>query len=151
MNRSVVLTRSEGVDLLELLKNLKGESTILFSTHVLPDAEELSDDVLIIRGGEIAVADRLDVLRERFEQPIIEIEFESEAIAKRWSEQFSDSVRSAPELRRNAIRYRYDSASAMREEAAMIYELIASNKAPVRRVELGQTTLEDLFLKVVGQ
>ncbi len=63
-------------DVLELLKRLKTTTTILFSTHVLPDAEELSDDVLIIRGGSIIVSGTMEALRERYQMPIVEVEFE---------------------------------------------------------------------------
>ena len=138
-------------DVLELLRRLKRESTILFSTHVLPDAEELSDDILIIRRGEIAVADRLDVLRERYEQPIVEIEFDTEAVARQWSETLSAAVGSPPELRRNVVRFRFDETAAARAGAVPLYRAIAEQAVPARRVELGQTTLEDLFLRAIAQ
>ena len=137
-------------DLLELLKRLKNESTIIFSTHVLPDAEELSDDVLIIRDGEIVVADTLAALREQNEQPIVDVEFESEAAAREWNEHLA-SAGGSIELRHAIIRFRYDASDEMRRSVAAIYRVIADQEMPVRRVEMGQTTLEDLFLKIVQQ
>lgn len=138
-------------DVLNLLRELKSESTILFSTHVLPDAEELSDDIMIIRHGEIAVAEELDALRERYEQPIVEVEFETETAARAWSEKLSSAAGAEAEMRRDVIRFRFDSKDAMRLGAAQTYRAIAELSIPARRVELGQTTLEDLFLKVIAE
>src|SRR5690606_8090119 len=38
-------------EVMSLLEEMKRETTILFSTHVLHDAEEISDDVLIMNQG----------------------------------------------------------------------------------------------------
>jgi len=136
-------------DLLDLLVGLKGESTILFSTHILPDAEELSDDVLIIRAGTIVVDESLAALRARHEQPIVEIELGSEAAAEAWLPRVAAAVGSAAERRAAVIRCRFGSAEAVRAGAAALYRMAADEPAAVRRVELGQTTLEDLFLGAV--
>lgn len=40
-------------EVLDLLSDLKRERMILYSTHVLPDAEEASDWVLLLRKGEL--------------------------------------------------------------------------------------------------
>ena len=138
-------------EVLELLKLLKGESTILFSTHVLPDAEEISDDVMIISRGEIAVAEQLPALRERYEQPIVEVEFETEQAVRQWMGSISRAIGATAETRGNVVRFRFGTIESMRNGAARIYEFVAEQSVPARRVELGQTTLEDLFLTVVGQ
>ena len=138
-------------EVLELLKLLKSESTILFSTHVLPDAEEISDDVLIISRGEIAVADALLSLRDRYEQPIVEVEFETEQAMRQWTGSISRGIGATAETRGNIVRFRFGTAESMRNGAARIYQFVADQSVPARRVELGQTTLEDLFLAVIDQ
>ncbi|WP_174806685.1 hypothetical protein [Paenibacillus alginolyticus] len=40
---------------MELLREMKQETTVLFSTHVLHDAEEISDDIMIMDQGHIVV------------------------------------------------------------------------------------------------
>ncbi|MCW5698134.1 MAG: ABC transporter ATP-binding protein [Bauldia sp.] len=135
-------------DVLDLLRGLKDESTILFSTHILPDAEELSDDVLIIRAGAIVVDDSLATLRARHEQPLVEVELGDEATAAAWLERLS-AIGGFAERRGSVVRCRFDSAEAMRDGAAAAYRLAAAEPGPVRRVHLGHTTLEDLFLRAV--
>lgn len=40
-------------EVMSILSNLKAKTTILYSTHVLHDAEEISDDILLMKNGEI--------------------------------------------------------------------------------------------------
>ncbi|MCC6735414.1 MAG: ABC transporter ATP-binding protein [Bauldia sp.] len=135
-------------DVLELLRRLKTGSTILFSTHVLPDAEELSDDVLIIRSGSIVVDESLASLRARHEQPVIEVELDDEAGLPAWLERLA-TTGAAVERNGAVIRCRFASAAATHAGAAEVYRLAADHPGGVRRVELGQASLEDMFLKAV--
>lgn len=52
-------------DVMELLNKLKGNQTILYSTHVLHDAEKLCDDVIMLHEGQMirrsSLADLLDL------------------------------------------------------------------------------------------
>ena len=45
----------------EIILRLKAEgSTVFFSTHILPDAETLCDEVAVLRGGSVVAKGRLD-------------------------------------------------------------------------------------------
>ena len=45
----------------EIILKLKAEgSTVFFSTHILPDAETLCDEVAVLRGGSVVAKGRLD-------------------------------------------------------------------------------------------
>src|SRR5690606_12328357 len=112
-------------ELLDLLKQLKSESTILFSTHVLPDAEELSDDILIVRAGAIVIDSSLTALRARYERPIVELELDDEATAGSWLETLaSRGVKG--EHRGAVIRWKFETSAAMRAGAADVYASAAS-------------------------
>jgi ABC-2 type transport system ATP-binding protein len=43
-------------DVLELLKRLKGATTVFYSTHILDDVERVSDHVAILDGGRLVVS-----------------------------------------------------------------------------------------------
>lgn len=45
-----------------LIKNLRNERTVLLSTHILSEIEQIAQRVLIIRAGQIIVDDSLEVL-----------------------------------------------------------------------------------------
>ncbi|MGM9927418.1 MAG: ABC transporter ATP-binding protein [Bacillus sp. (in: firmicutes)] len=46
-------------DVMNILSTLKETTTIIYSTHVLHDAEEISDDVLLMKDGQIVASDTL--------------------------------------------------------------------------------------------
>ncbi|MBN1334505.1 MAG: ABC transporter ATP-binding protein [Deltaproteobacteria bacterium] len=52
----------------DLVKDLAGERTVILSTHVLPEVEDVCQRVLIIAGGRIVASDAIDALAggERF-------------------------------------------------------------------------------------
>ncbi|HBI2132052.1 TPA: ABC transporter ATP-binding protein, partial [Listeria monocytogenes] len=62
-------------EMMLLLDKLKKEITILFSTHILKDAEEICDRIAIIKNGEL-VADKTVVqLMEEESSPVFDVEF----------------------------------------------------------------------------
>jgi len=63
------------VEIRELIKKLGKEKTILLSTHILQEIEQMADRVLIINKGEI-VADKLLKDMQSGQQQIIEVEFD---------------------------------------------------------------------------
>ena len=53
-------------EVLDLLSAMKGRSTVLFSSHILDDVQEVCDDVGILRRGELAYQGSLDGLLRRY-------------------------------------------------------------------------------------
>ena len=53
-------------DVLQIIHALKSEMTILFSTHVLHDAEQVCDEVIMLKDGEIKWDGTLPALKEAF-------------------------------------------------------------------------------------
>ena len=49
-------------DVMNILNELKKTTTIIYSTHILHDAEEISDDIFLMREGEIVARGTLDEL-----------------------------------------------------------------------------------------
>lgn len=138
-------------EVLELLKQLKQQTTILFSTHVLPDAEEVCDDVLIIRQGEIVISGSLSQVRTTYQQPIIEIDYMDEASARRWLGVWQERYRDIS-IERQGTTLKLTTVSELLDKLGFeIMQQLAREQAPVRRLELGHSTLEDLFMKAVKQ
>lgn len=134
-------------EVLDLLRYLKKETTILFSTHVLHDAEQVSDDILIMQTGKIAIQGPLDEVRRQYQQPVISIRIESSA------SEWLQSLTSLPYVKELQI----DGNNAkvivehLPEARKALLELIVKQNVPVEHFEAGRTSLEDLFMKVVKQ
>ena len=63
-------------DVLSLIAGLRGESTVLFSTHVLADVERICDRVGILDHGRLVVEGPLGDLLDRYALPVWRIEAE---------------------------------------------------------------------------
>jgi ABC-2 type transport system ATP-binding protein len=135
-------------EILDLIRLIQTHTTILFSTHVLHDAEEVSDDVMIMRSGEIAVSGALEEVRKRHQEPVVRIESDRplEAWARGLPARLPGLIASAEIHSRSASLTVNDMDRAMLELPADL----AANGVPVRRFEAASSSLEDLFMKVVG-
>jgi ABC-2 type transport system ATP-binding protein len=59
------------VELREFIKRLSREKTILFSSHVLPEVEQLCDQVTIIHQGKIRATGSLHEIHKKFKQGLV--------------------------------------------------------------------------------
>ncbi|HTG70341.1 MAG TPA: ABC transporter ATP-binding protein [Candidatus Udaeobacter sp.] len=145
-------------EVLELLRGLKRETTVLFSTHVLHDAEELCDDVIIIQNGKIALQGAIEVIRSEHRKPVIELQLERDDHSERWLSAYMERILSSMDagksaglfhdvqLQNGVARFTVNELEAARRK---LLEELTSSQVKVSRLEIGHTSLEDLFMKVV--
>ena len=132
-------------EVLDMMREIKKETTIIFSTHVLHDAQEISDDILIINDGEIAISGPLETVMKQYQQPFIRIEFESEPYE--WLKNIeTQSFVSEITIQGNVAKI---GITDMENGRQTLLKEIVEQRIPIRKFELEQTTLEDLFMKVV--
>jgi ABC-2 type transport system ATP-binding protein len=137
-------------EVLELMKRIRQETTILFSTHVLPDAEEVCDDVLIIRQGEIVIAGSLDEIRKSNQRPVIELELEDGEALADWLPALRELAGSAAvEQNGPVVRFTVEDADELPRIRQQLMIRLAELKAPLSRLEIARTSLEDLFMEAV--
>ena len=129
-----------------MMREIKQETTILFSTHVLHDAQEISDDILIINNGEIAISGELGTVMAQYQKPIIQIEFDSD------SSELLKSIESYSFVSEVKIQGNLASIGVtdMEKGRQTLLQQIVNQGVPIRKFELAQTTLEDLFMEVVN-
>lgn len=66
-------------EFLDLLASLRGQVTVLFSTHILSDVERICDQVGILHQGKLQVVGELENLKAAYAKPQIEIIFENQS------------------------------------------------------------------------
>lgn len=59
------------VELREFIKKLAKEKTILFSSHVLPEVEQLCDEITIIHKGRIRASGDISEIHKKFRQGLV--------------------------------------------------------------------------------
>src|SRR5699024_1232080 len=62
-------------EVLTLMEELKKELTILFSTHILSDADEVSDELLLLHNGELVESGSMNMLRRKYQTEKLELTF----------------------------------------------------------------------------
>lgn len=137
-------------EVMELLQELKGETTILLSTHVLHDAEEVCDRVMMMREGEIVENGELSDLLAKYSLPVLNLQLEYHS-----SQNAADWLKS---LRERPFVLEYEqqhggaatiTVSNMKEARAVILSEAAERHIPLQRFEAGSSSLEKMFMKVV--
>jgi ABC-2 type transport system ATP-binding protein len=137
-------------DVLNLIHDLRGTTTVLFSTHVLADVERICDRVGILDRGLLVVEGPLDSLLDRYALPVYRLEAEPgqtrelEALAERLRTlPWVTEARAGHGLLTVAVA---DPATAGRE---LLGEVVASGIA-LLSLARARPTLEDVFLQLTG-
>lgn len=126
---------------MNLLKELQQETTILYSTHILNDAEEMTDQVLFLRHGELVEQGSLNEVRARHAEPRIIIEFEGMQELNRFKEMVEWQVTSKGLVTSIDVRSQVI-------EMSSVLSVLSTGAFLVRKVELQTATLEEIFMKV---
>ena len=134
-------------EVLELLEGLKKETTILFSTHILNDAEEVCDEILFLHNGEIVESGTMEELRERHQQAKIDFIFRKKT-GEMESALKNHSLTQSILVNGNVISVFVTNIEQARKE---FLKLIIENDWHLDKFEVSSMTLEDVFMKVVGK
>ncbi|MBS4174837.1 ABC transporter ATP-binding protein [Bacillus sp. FJAT-49736] len=132
-------------EVLELMRRLKRETTILFSTHILNDAEEVCDSVLFMNDGRLIEGGGLEEVKERYTDNVIRLSFSK--IPKDFLLQLEGMkwIGSVDIDDNNA----FIAVSEMEKVREQIFQLAANESWPLEKFEVNQLTLEEVFTKVV--
>jgi ABC-2 type transport system ATP-binding protein len=160
MNRPPVLLLDEPVsaldpegrrDVLSVIRHLGGESTVLFSTHILNDVERVCDRVAILDHGRLVTEAPMEELLERYAHPvyIVEPEAADDGTLERLAAALRavggvTAVETGPAVLRVAI-------SEDGDVSQRLLAAIAATNIGLIGFERQRPTLEDVFLQLVGR
>ncbi len=65
---TIGLDPAQIVEIRSLIRSLKGEHTIILSTHILSEVTQICDGVAIINEGELKVSDLIDKIAQKFKE-----------------------------------------------------------------------------------
>ena len=125
-------------EILDILKSVSGETTVLFSTHILSDVERICTDVAIINDGVIEICGKLNEIKNMNPKEEIVLEVENVNDQKKLLEEFSFIANKDNKLvflaNDNTL---YD-----------VLDFISKNKISLTKLEKLEPTLESLFMEV---
>jgi len=65
---TIGLDPAQIIEIRELIKSLRGEHTVILSTHILPEVTQTCDGVVIINEGQLRASGTLDEIQEQFRE-----------------------------------------------------------------------------------
>jgi len=128
-------------EILEILAALKGQTTVIFSTHILSDVERICDRVAFLHNGKVALSGLLsDIKKQRSDAYGLEFANSDEAAS------FANSFRTAEQ---DDVILSENSLTIKNSDGTHIIALLAkANIVPIK-FELLEPSLEDVFLEVL--
>ena len=137
-------------DLLELVAGLRGEATVVFSTHVLADVERICDRVAILDRGRRVTEGPLEELLAAHARPIYNLDpaprqdaAVAALVARLRAAPWTTDVTATPV----GIRVTVADPDAA---AGAILPLVVACGVVLESFERARPTLEDVFLELVG-
>lgn len=132
-------------DILNLLEALKEETTILFSTHILSDAEEVCDSLIVMNEGRIVEQGTLDSLRDTYQRQVIDLHFKPSAIDIKKALATIEGVTSIHEQKGHLLL----EVTHVDVVKADILRRTLSEEWPLDYFSVNKTSLEEMFMEVI--
>jgi ABC-2 type transport system ATP-binding protein len=140
---TIGLDPTQIVEIRKLIKRLSQHSTILFSTHILPEVELLCDRVIILMNGQVKADSRLSELAASSNVILVmqeKVDNVTQAL------QTLDGVAQVDEMQTaggySSYRINADSKADL---SSSVYKLAVENRWPVRELRQDVRTLEMVF------
>lgn len=139
------LDPAQRVEIRQLVRELaKGDTTVILSTHVLPEVEAICDRVIIIDKGVIKLTGRVDEVAQGAQAVVVVVARPEPALLNTLNQ--LPGVLLVKETGRGRL---HVALSALQSDEGDARELIASASAPFGLLELrAENALEDVFLKL---
>ena len=133
-------------DILDILRQIRGETTVVFSTHILSDVERICDRAAVLNGGKIVMEGTLAELKSHHKTDGLRIEFASQGDCARFCEKVPEELlRGGSNTETELTLHARDVAEAERT----VLRVLSQNDILPVRVELLEPSIENLFLEAV--
>lgn len=130
-------------EILSILSSLKEKTTVIFSTHILSDVEQICDTIALLHNGNIALTGTLDKIKQMRNGSGIEIHFLREDDTAKYLQSHSEAV----SISSTRIRL----AKKTEKDLLSIMNYLVENSIPISKIDVLEPTLEDLFMEVITQ
>ena len=146
---TVGLDPNQIIEIRELIKRLRGERTIILSTHILPEVSEICDRVIIIDNGQIVGEGTPDSLRDILaysNKILLQVEKDGEK-AKNICKELKE-VNDIEMKEENRILLTTKSDKDLRSD---ISKKLISSGLELKEIRLLDISLEDIFKKLTKE
>ncbi|MEW5827072.1 MAG: ABC transporter ATP-binding protein [Candidatus Bipolaricaulota bacterium] len=135
-------------DVLDFIARLRGQATVLMSTHILADVERVCDTVGIIHRGVMVATAKTAELGQTVAPPVLALDFETADGAAAFSSAW-DAGHALASVSINGAHVELRAPHLGAARAAAL-ALVAAHGLPLTRLETRSASLEDIFVQLVG-
>jgi ABC-2 type transport system ATP-binding protein len=134
-------------EILDILQQVKGKTTVVFSTHILSDVERICDHIAVLNKGKIALSGTLSELKAQYKADCLMIEFAN----KKDKEQFIAAPQIVPYMDKaeqtdTMITFQVKDVS---KTEIVVLNVLSENRILPLKLEVMEPTIESLFMEVV--
>jgi len=128
-------------EVMNLIKDLEKSMTILYSTHILNDAEHMTKRLIFLKEGSIVEQGSLEEIQKKYAAPKIIIQFENELEANHFA-----TTNGYTALEKIVSIDLQTTTTTMKQ----ILTILAQSSYQITKVEKSTASLEEIFMKVVN-
>ena len=129
-------------EIFDLIDKLSGNMTIIFSSHILSDAEKICDQIIIIDSGKILMNKKVNEIE--LDNNILKIEFNNEKDLNKFVKKYKDVLN------------KYDNtveieAVDIKKTQEKIFNILLELSLVVSSISIKKNTLEEIFISEVSK
>lgn len=128
-------------EILDILKVIKEETTVIFSTHILSDVEKICDEIGLLHNGKLAIQGSLEDLRGLRKSDGFNIEFKNKEDANIFSKTFQGGNAKS----KTFLEY----IGNGEDDMGLAMKILYDKRIYPLKIEMREPTLESLFMEVV--
>ncbi|NTW95526.1 MAG: ABC transporter ATP-binding protein [Erysipelotrichaceae bacterium] len=134
-------------EILDILSQVKGKTTVLFSTHILSDVERICDHVAVISHGKLMMADSLANIKANHASESISIEFKTPQDKEAFMDHIEIKDHFIPKTE-GQTGLLLQTKELLKTEALVLKILVDHNWLPIK-FEVNEPSIESLFLEAL--
>ncbi len=145
---TVGLDPKQSIELRELIKNLKGDHTVILSSHILPEIEQTCERVVIINEGKVVAEDSVQALSGKMhggKRILLQVEGAQDELKKILQNITDIKKFSVSPGQDGVLQVTVESDIDIRRDLA---SQIVKNKFALLELTMERFTLEDIFLRL---
>lgn len=127
-------------EIFDLIEKLKGDMSIIFSSHILSDAQRICDQVIIIDNGNILLDKKIEEIA--LNNNILTIDFINEEDVKNFKKAYKKDI----DINKNIVEIETSDINNTQFE---IFNILSKNKINVNSISIKKNSLEEIFVSEV--
>ena len=135
-------------EILDILKQIHGKTTVIFSTHILSDVERICDRAAVLNGGKIVLEGTLSELKSQHKTDGLKIEFHNADELNHFCEILPENLTYTEESGGSPSQLIIHAQNVTEAQRTVLQIFLQKDILPVR-FELLEPGIENLFLEAV--